>query len=74
MANALQQKDRHVIPNFRGFAETAELGELDRAQIQDPNHINMSIEGTLSIWRESPSIGVAADLLSAATVAGETLL
>ncbi len=66
MAIFFSRNDRHVIPNFRNFKKTTELGELDSfkklstRQIFIPNIIDYKNE-----WEDNKTVAHAADLLSA---------
>jgi len=72
MANFFEQKNRNVVPNFRSFAETIELGELSHSGKDTRKAIDYAISRDLLAWENDKSIGIAADLLSSAIVAGVT--
>lgn len=62
-------KDRRVIPNWRNFRRTVQLGELSTS-----NSINQTfkpnINRALDDWRRIKNIGTAADLINSAFVSG----
>ncbi|MGP8216787.1 MAG: hypothetical protein ACLQQ4_14575 [Bacteroidia bacterium] len=70
MANLFENKDRRVIPNWRSFKETVQLGELDSTEnksIQVAKELP-SIASYIEDWKENKTIVHAGDLLSAAIV------
>jgi hypothetical protein len=72
MASFFEQKDRNVVPNFRSFLETVELGELSDTSCKIRNGMKGTLGSDLLEWENTPSIGAASDLLSSALVAGIT--
>jgi len=72
MANFFEQKDRRVIPNWRSFSRTLNLGELRYPKniSESKDKTNLSIEDYLLDWEGSKSVSVAGDLISAAFVNG----
>lgn len=67
MAIFFEKKERHVIPNWRNFENTAQLGELNSSRTTDLNtSFKPNIDDLLEDWEYSKSIGVAADLLGVA--------
>jgi tetratricopeptide (TPR) repeat protein len=72
MANIFEQKPRHVVPNFRRFSDTAELGELGLARREQGNALPFDLGDLVRAWEAERSLGLAGDVLSAAIVAGMT--
>ncbi|MCP4986143.1 MAG: hypothetical protein GY928_08775 [Colwellia sp.] len=73
MANLFNPKKRHVLPNWRSFGLTANLGELDDWQKYRNHHSRiLSIKDYLLSWEQNKTIAIAGDLLSAAFVNGFT--
>jgi tetratricopeptide (TPR) repeat protein len=70
MANVFEQQRRNVIPGFRNYADTLELRELDDARADRRIVAEPDLSGLVLDWEAAPSVGVAADLLSCALVAG----
>lgn len=72
MANLFEQKDRRVIPNWRSFSRTLNLGELryPKKISESKYKTNLSIKYYLLDWERSKSVSVAGDLISAAFVNG----
>jgi len=70
MANLFEQKDRRVIPNWRSFSRTLNLGELrySKKKSESKDKTNLSIEDYLLDWEGSKSVSVAGDLNSASFV------
>lgn len=69
MANIFENKDRHVIPNWRSFDNTAKLGELNGSKtIQLDSSFKPDISDLLEDWKENKNIGVAGDILGVAIV------
>lgn len=67
MAIFFEKKERHVIPNWRNFENTAQLGELSFSKSIELNtSFKPNIDDLLEDWKYSKSIGVAADLLGVA--------
>jgi tetratricopeptide (TPR) repeat protein len=70
MANLFDPKERRVLPNWRSFMLTANLGELSDWRIPGVNlpSRNLSIDDYTLSWQQNRTIAVAGDLLSAAFV------
>jgi tetratricopeptide (TPR) repeat protein len=73
MANSFAPTSRHVLPNFRRFSDTVVLGELAPAGAKAPPALPANLDEILASWANSPTVAVAADLLSAAVVLGASL-
>ncbi len=73
MANFFEKKDRHVIPNWRSFENTAKLGELDGSISSSTNSsFRPDISVLVGDWEERKEIGIAGDVLGAALVSNQT--
>jgi tetratricopeptide (TPR) repeat protein len=72
MANFFEQKNRNVVPNFRRFSETIELGELSHAWKEGRKSTKFTINRNIIEWEKEKSVGAASDLLSSAIVTGIT--
>jgi Tfp pilus assembly protein PilF len=70
MASLFVPKARHVLPNLRRFVDTVALGELRPAIVRPDRQLQVDFETLLSSWKESPSVGVAGDLIGSALVSG----
>ena len=70
MALLFEEKDRTVVPNWRDFNRTLKLHEL--ANNVSAQHIDISILRPLTDWRSEQNIGIAADLINSAFIAGKT--
>lgn len=72
MADLFEKKDRHVIPNWRSFENTAKLGELNGSRgIKLDSSFRPDISDLLEDWSESKSMGVAGDVLGVALVCNQ---
>lgn len=72
MANLFEKKDRHIIPNWRSFDNTAKLGELNGSKSIDlDSSFRPDISDLIGDWEESKSIGVAGDILGVALVCNQ---
>jgi tetratricopeptide (TPR) repeat protein len=72
MADLFEKKDRHVIPNWRSFENTAKLGELNGSiGIHLDSTFRPDISDLIEDWGDSKSIGVAGDILGAALVCNQ---
>lgn len=69
MAIIYQIKERRVIPNWRDYKRTLQIGELGNS-VSQPLDIN--IDRVLSDWNELKNIGTAADLINAAFISGKS--
>ena len=63
-------KDRRVIPNWRDFRRTLQLGELSTSN-QKIVPLNISMDRSLLDWSLEQNIGTAADVINASFVSGE---
>ncbi len=67
MANLLENKERRVVPNWRSFNKTVQLGELNSFRSKERFiHNTFSINEYILGFNNNPTIIHAADLLSAA--------
>ncbi len=72
MANLFEKKDRHVIPNWRSFENTAKLGELNGSKgIDLDSSFRPDISDLLDDWEETKNMGIAGDILGAALVCNQ---
>lgn len=74
MAHFFEKKDRHVIPNWRSFDNTAKLGELNGSKgIELVSTFKPDISDLLEDWVEidNKTIGVAGDILGVALVSNQ---
>lgn len=72
MANIFENKDRHVIPNWRSFENTAKLGELNGSKtIRLDSSFKPDISDLLDDWKDNNNIGVAGDILGVAIVSNQ---
>lgn len=72
MADLFEKKDRHVIPNWRSFENTAKLGELNGSRgIKLDSSFRPDISDLIEDWNDSKSIGVAGDILGVALVCNQ---
>ena len=71
MANIFENPERHVIPGWRSFKKTVDLGELNSVSKKLPMAIpKNTIDGYVIDWQNNRTIAHAGDLLSAAYVNG----
>lgn len=69
MAVIYEIKERRVIPNWRDFRRTLQLGELGTSnKSQEP--IQLNIDRSVVDWNLNQNIGTAADLINASFVSG----
>lgn len=68
MAIIYEIKERRVIPNWRDYKRTLQIGELGNSSDQ-PLEIN--IDRVVNDWSTSKNIGTAAELINAAFISGE---
>lgn len=67
MASIKGDKDRHVIPNWRNYQTTANLGELNGSINASLDYnFKPDISDILDDWEENKTIGVAGDILGVA--------
>lgn len=72
MASLFQKKDRHLIPNWRSFENTAILGELNGSKgIKLDSSFRPDITDLIDDWEQSQTIGVAGDILGVALVCNQ---
>lgn len=71
MANIYEAKGRNVLPAFRSFRDTADLGELAPTAVQPPRPLPFDTSTVVRSWRERPSMAVAGDILSNALVSAQ---
>ncbi|OXG06183.1 hypothetical protein BC749_102157 [Flavobacterium araucananum] len=73
MADFFEKKDRHLIPNWRSFDNTAKLGELNGSKsIKLDSSFKPDISDLLDGWNDSQSIGIAGDILGVALVCNQS--
>ena len=73
MADFFEKKDRHLIPNWRSFENTAKLGELNGSKsIKLDSSFKPDISDLLDGWNDSQSIGIAGDILGVALVCNQS--
>ena len=72
MASFKVDKKRNVIPNWREYNKTAQMGEIgdNRVQIVSPTSI-FPIDEYILAWQSNKTIPYAGDLISAATLNGQ---
>jgi hypothetical protein len=69
MAVLFDLKNRNLIPNWRDFNRTLQIGELSNYGIASPK-LDLNITRPILDWRRNKNIGVAADLVSSSFVSG----
>lgn len=69
MATEFEFKERRLIPNWRDFKRTVQLGELESSNTLNKFR-EMSIADTISDWKTDNNIGTAADLINASYITG----
>lgn len=67
MAVIYEIKERRVIPNWRDFKRTLQLGELGQSN-KSVDPISLDIERPMQEWNEVKNLGSAADLINASFV------
>jgi tetratricopeptide (TPR) repeat protein len=67
MAVIYEIKERRVIPNWRDFKRTLQLGELGQSN-KAVNPILLDLERPMQDWNEIKNLGSAADLINASFV------
>ena len=72
MANDFRRKNRHVVPNFRQLTDTVLLGEVNSAGTAVLESVPIDFRSRISEWDAERSTGLAADIVSAALVSGES--
>ena len=71
MASLTISSSRNVVPNWRDYRTTAELGELNGNNALAFNLPIFPIDEYIIAWRENMSIPFAGDLISAAIMGGQ---
>jgi tetratricopeptide (TPR) repeat protein len=69
MSTIFQIEERRLIPNWRNFKRTVELGELKFTDSRTPLKI-INIDQSVMDWKYEKNIGTAADLINSSYVAG----
>lgn len=69
MAVLFDIKDRNLIPNWRDFNRTLQIGELSNFSLQKPK-LDLNINRSIEDWRGNKNLGIAADLVTSSFVAG----
>jgi tetratricopeptide (TPR) repeat protein len=69
MAVIYEIKERRVIPNWRDFKRTLQIGELSQTN-KFGNPIELNINRSIEDWKQDKNIGIAADLINSAFVSG----
>jgi len=69
MAIIYEIKERRVIPNWRDYKRTLQLGELSTSNIGH-TPLNISINRSVEDWNSTKNIGTAADLINSSFVSG----
>src|SRR5688500_15430676 len=72
MADVFLQKPRHVVPSFRRFVDTAELGELNSTAVGKAPPLSMDFQSAVDAWHIERSVGLAGDLVGAGLVTGHS--
>lgn len=72
MADFFEKKQRHLIPNWRSFENTAKLGELNGSKsIKLDSSFKPDISDLIEDWQEYQNIGIAGDILGTALVCNQ---
>ena len=71
MAVVYEIKERRVIPNWRDFKRTLQLGELAQSNLSF-KPVELSIDRSVQDWTLNQNIGTAADLINSAFVSGKS--
>src|SRR5690606_18064033 len=69
MAIIYEIKKRRVIPNWRDYKRTLQIGELG---LNHPNNLNINIDRIVNDWTITKNIGTAAELVSAAFISDKS--
>jgi tetratricopeptide (TPR) repeat protein len=69
MAVIYEIKERRVIPNWRDFKRTLQLGELIQSN-KSAVPIELKIDRSIEDWKNIKNIGTAADLINSSFVSG----
>ena len=72
MASFREIQTRNVIPNWRSYNKTSQIGELDYAQSRANSVELFPIDSYIRDWQENKTISFAGDLLSAAILNGQS--
>jgi Flp pilus assembly protein TadD len=71
MAAFIEDQDRNVIPRWRDFRTTVELGELGSGKTEiKPNRLAHDLTWLTRDWQENKTASFAGDLISAGMVSG----
>jgi len=65
MAVIYEIKERRVVPNWRDYKRTLQLGELSQSN-KSAEPLVLSIDRSVEDWKEIKNIGTAADLVNSA--------
>jgi tetratricopeptide (TPR) repeat protein len=75
MAAFLEDRNRNVIPRWRDFRSTVELGELNAsAPTIDHTDAVPDLSSVLDDWQKHKTVSFAGDLISAALVSGNVMV
>lgn len=69
MAIIYEIKERRVIPNWRDYKRTLQIGELSNSTAQP---LNINIDRVINDWSTQKNIGSAAELVNAAFISGKS--
>lgn len=69
MAIIYEIKERRVIPNWRDFKRTLQIGELG---LNHPNNLDINIDRIVNDWSITKNIGTAAELINAAFISDKS--
>ena len=72
MANFIEKKDRNVIPNWRSFVNTANLGELNSSEnLKLDSSFKPDISDLELDWKKSNNLGTAGDIIGVALICNQ---
>ncbi len=69
MAIIYEIKERRVIPNWRDYKRTLQIGELSNSNTQP---LDINIDRVVNDWSTLKNIGTAAELINAAFISGKS--
>lgn len=69
MAVIYEIKERRVVPNWRDYRRTLQLGELTQSN-KSTTPMSFNIDRSIDDWKQIKNIGTAADLINSAFVSG----
>ena len=69
MAIIYEIKKRRVIPNWRDYKRTLQIGELG---LYRPNNLDINIDRIVNDWPISKNLGTVAELVGAAFISDKT--